>query len=166
MSKHYEQSSFREKLIEHLFVSEMLKLSWLKGDCQLEVLKPEVDNAGCDIVLENNNIIRHIQLKASKLGGTTPSQKVNIRLASKPSGCVVWIVFDENTLELCYFHFFGSEAGIPLIGLENAKIAKHTKANAQGLKAERPNIRTVNKGQFIRYDSIEALYNVLFVPKS
>lgn len=166
MSQHFEQSSFREKLIEHLFVSEMLKLSWLKGDCQLEVLKPEVDNAGCDIVLENNNIIRHIQLKASKLGGKTPSQKVNIRLASKPSGCVVWIVFDENTLELCYFYFFGSEGGVPLIGLENAKIAKHTKPNANGLKAERPNIRTINKGQFVRYDSIEALYNVLFVPKS
>ena len=162
MSQHFEQSSFREKLIEHLFISEMLKLSWLKGNCQLEVLKPEVDNAGCDIVLENNNIIRHIQLKASKLGGKTPSQKVNIRLASKPSGCVVWIVFDENTLELCSFYFFGAEAGMPLAGLEDAKIAKHTKANAQGLKAERPNIRTVNKGQFIRYESIEALYNVLF----
>lgn len=162
MSQHFEHSSFREKLIEHLFISEMLKLSWLKGDCQLEVMKPEVDNAGCDIVLENNNIIRHIQFKASKLGGKTSNQKVNNRLASKPSGCVVWIVFDENTLELCSFYFFGSEAGMPLTGLENAKIAKHTKANAQGLKAERPNIRTINKGQFDHYDSIEALYNVLF----
>jgi hypothetical protein len=51
-------------------------------------------------------------------------------------------------------------------GLENAKIAKHTKANADGIKAERPNIRTINKGQFDHYDSIEALYNVLFVPQS
>lgn len=166
MSKHYEQSSFREKLIEHLFIGEMLKLSWLKDDCQLEVMKPEVDNAGCDVVLEENNIIRHIQLKTSKFGAKTPSQNINVRLASKPSGCAVWIVFDETTLELCYFYFFGSEAGMPLIGLETAKIAKHTKANSQGLKAERPNIRTVNKGQFVRYDSIEALYDVLFVPKS
>lgn len=105
MSKHFEHSSFREKLIEHLFIGEMLKLSWLKDDCQLEVMKPEVDNAGCDVVLENSNVIRHIQLKTSKLGGTTSSQKVNIRLASKPSGCVIWIVFDEHTLELCYFYF-------------------------------------------------------------
>ena len=49
MSKHFEHSSFREKLIEHLFIGEMLKLSWLKDDCQLEVMKPEVDNAGCDV---------------------------------------------------------------------------------------------------------------------
>ncbi len=168
MSKHYEYSSFREKLIEHLFIGEMLKLSWLKGDCQLEVMKPEVDNAGCDVVLELNNVIRHIQLKvkASKLGGKTSRQNIHTRLATKPSGCIIWIVFDEDTLELCSFYFFGAEAGKPLTGLDNAKIAKHTKTNADGIKAERPNIRSISKGQFDHYDSIEALYNVLFVPKS
>ncbi|MEC5211274.1 hypothetical protein RCH20_002357 [Psychrobacter sp. PL15] len=76
MSKHFEQSSFREQLIEHLFISEMLKLSWKKGDCQLEVMKPEVDSAGCDIVLEHSNIIRHIQLKSSELGGKTSRQNI------------------------------------------------------------------------------------------
>ena len=165
MSKHFEHSSFREKLIEHLFIGEMLKLSWLKDDCQLEVMKPEVDNAGCDVVLEENNIIRHIQLKTSKLGAKKSGQNVNVRLATKPSGCVVWIEFNENTLDLCSFYFFGSEAGQPLLGLENARIAKHTKGNAEGVKAERPNIRTINKGQFTKYDSIEALYDVLFIPE-
>ena len=162
MSKHFEHSSFREKLIEYLFISEMLKLSWLKGDCQLEVMKPEVDNAGCDVVLELNNVIRHIQLKASKLGGKTSRQNIHTRLATKPSGCVIWIVFDEDTLELCSFYFYGSEAGKPLNDLGNVRVAKHTKGNAEGIKAERPNIRSINKGQFDRYDSIEALYNVLF----
>ena len=162
MSKHFEHSSFREKLIEHLFIGEMLKLSWLKGDCQLEVMKPEVDNAGCDVVLELNNVIRHIQLKASKLGGKASRQNINTRLATKPSGCVIWIVFDEDTLKLCSFYFYGSEAGQPLNDLGNAKIAKHTKGNADGMKAERPNIRTINKGQFIKYDDIETLYKVLF----
>ncbi|MBB3107903.1 hypothetical protein FHS24_002437 [Psychrobacter luti] len=166
MSKHFEHSSFREKLIEHLFIGEMLKLSWLKDDCQLEIIKTEVDNAGCDVVLEDNNIIRHIQLKTSKLGAKASGQKVNVRLATKPSGCIVWIVFDENTLELCSFYFFGAEAGRPLTGLENAKVAKHTKANVDGLKAERSNIRILNKGQFTRYDSIEDLYKVLFFPQN
>jgi len=165
MSKHFEQSSFREKLIEHLFISEILKLSWKKGDCQLEVMKPEVDNAGCDVVLEHNNIIRHIQLKSSKLGSKISRQNINNRLATKPSGCVVWIVFDEDTLELCSFYFFGATAGKPLARLENAKIAKHTKGNASGFKAERPNIRTLNKGQFTLYDNIETLYDILFFPK-
>ncbi|AMN48930.1 hypothetical protein [Psychrobacter sp. P2G3] len=162
MSKHFEHSSFREKLIEHLFISEMLKLSWLKGDCQLEVMKPEVDNAGCDVVLELNNVIRHIQLKASKLDGKTSRQNIHTRLATKPSGCVIWIIFDEDTLELCSFYFYGSEAGKPLNDLGNVRVAKHTKGNAEGIKAERPNIRSINKGQFTRHDSIEDLYDVLF----
>lgn len=162
MSKHSEHSSFREKLLEHIFVSEMLKLSWLKGDCQLEVMKPEVDNAGCDIVLEQNNIIRHIQLKASFTDSKTPSQKVHIKLANKPSGCVIWMVFDENTLKFEYFNFFGAPAGQPLPSLEGCSVAKHNKGNTLGEKTERPNIRVLNKGQFVRYDSLEALYQVLF----
>ena len=105
MSKHFEHSSFREKLIERLFIGEMLKLSWQKDDCQLEVMKPEVDNAGCDIVLEENSVVRHIQLKTSKFGAKKSGQNVNIRLANKPSGCIVWIEFDEHTLEsVSYTH--------------------------------------------------------------
>jgi len=44
MEQHYLKSSFREKLIEHLFIGELLKLSWLEGGCALEIAKPEVDN--------------------------------------------------------------------------------------------------------------------------
>lgn len=166
MSKHSEHSSFREKLIEHLFVGEMLKLSWKHGNCQLEVLKPEVDNSGYDVVIEDNNIIRHIQLKASYKGAKTSTQKIHTQLAQKPSGCMVWIVFDENSLELCSFYYFGAKAGKPLPSLENAKIAKHTRANSKGEKAERANIRNLNKGQFTHYDNLDDLYNVLFVPNS
>lgn len=36
MERHFRFSSFREKLIEHLFVGEMLKASWQSGDCSLE----------------------------------------------------------------------------------------------------------------------------------
>jgi hypothetical protein len=52
-TQHFENSSYREKLIEHLFVSELLKLSWLHHDCSLEVAKPEVDNAGYDLIPES-----------------------------------------------------------------------------------------------------------------
>ena len=68
MSKHSEHSSYREKLIEHLFIGELLKSSWQNGDCQLEVGKPEVDNSGYDVIIEANRIVRHVQLKASYIG--------------------------------------------------------------------------------------------------
>ncbi|MCF6362736.1 MAG: hypothetical protein L3J88_05205 [Gammaproteobacteria bacterium] len=162
MSKHTEQSSYREKLIEHLFVGELLKLSWQNGDCQLEIAKPEVDNSGYDIIAENNNLVRHIQLKASYIGGKTNRQKVHIKLAQKPSGCVVWVYFNEKTLELGPFYYFGGAPGEPLPDISGAKVARHTKGDQDGYKAERPNIRQLNKGDFIRHDSIQEIYTELF----
>lgn len=162
MEQHYLKSSFREKLIEHSFIGELLKISWNSGLCDLEIAKPEVDNQGYDLIAESNGIIRHIQLKASKLSASTPNQKVHLALAKKPSGCIIWIYFDERTLELGPFLFFGSEAGHPLPNIYGFKVAKHTKANAEGIKKDRPEIRVVNKGEFVRFNCIEDVYSILF----
>jgi hypothetical protein len=162
MSKHSEHSSYREKLIEHLFVGELLKISWLDGDCQLEVAKPEVDNSGYDVIAEANRVIRHIQLKASYIGGKTSRQKIHVKLAEKPSGCVVWIYFDKETLSLGPFYFFGRAPGEPLPDIQDAKTAKHTKGDQDGHKADRPNIRELNKGSFTKYDTVQDMYKALF----
>jgi hypothetical protein len=158
MDQHYLHSSFREKLIEHLLIGELLKISWSKGDCSLEVAKPEVDNQGYDILAEENGVIRHIQLKAAHTNARTPSQKIHTALGSKPSGCVVWVYFDEHTLALGPFLFYGGAAGEPLPDLSQLKVAKHTKANAEGHKAERPAIRVVPKGKFVSLKTVEELY--------
>lgn len=100
MEKHYLKSSFREKLIEHLFIGELLKLSWIEGGCSLEIAKPEVDNRGYDLIAEQNSVIRHIQLKAAHLNAKAAKQKVHTALSSKRSGCVVWVYFDDKTLDV------------------------------------------------------------------
>jgi len=161
MKQHYLKSSFREKLIEHLFVGELLRHSWLKGSCSLEIAKPEVDNRGYDLIAEENGIIRHIQLKASHLNARTVKQKVHTALASKQSGCIIWVYFNELTLELGPFLFFGDRFGGPLPSLGGFKIAKHTKADAEGVKAERPVIREVPKSHFHSYETIQEIYYVL-----
>ena len=163
MNKHSKHSSYREKLIEHLFIGELLKLSWLKYDCQLEISKPEVDNSGYDVIAEMNGVIRHIQLKASYIGGKTAKQKIHIKLNQKQSGCVVWVYFNEDTLDLGPFYFYGGNPGEPLPSLEAATIARHTKGNQDGYKAERPEIRELNKGKFKKHDTVQAIFNVLFV---
>ena len=162
MNKHTEHSSFREKLVEHLFVGELLKLAWRYDSCDVEVASPEVDNAGYDLIAEANGVIRHIQLKASFIGSSTARQKLHLRLADKPSGCVIWIYLDGDTLELGPFLFFGDAPGRPLPALTDARVAKHTKGNKSGHKAERPNIRVINKGQFKRFDTMEEVYSALF----
>ncbi|MDF1822272.1 MAG: hypothetical protein P1U64_11890 [Alcanivoracaceae bacterium] len=160
--KNTENSSFREKLIEHLFIGELLKLSWARGGCTLEVASPEVDNSGYDVIAEDLGVVRHIQLKASYIGGRTATQKVHTRLSDKPSGCVIWIYFDEETLELGPFLYFGSEPGQPLPSLDSLKVARHTRGNQDGYKAERPNIRTLPKGRFEKLNTVEQVYTALF----
>ena len=53
MKEHYLKSSFRENLIEHLFIGELLKISWSRAEYSLEVSKPEVDASGYDIIAES-----------------------------------------------------------------------------------------------------------------
>ncbi|MFM4749678.1 hypothetical protein ACEUDE_18100 [Aeromonas veronii] len=64
--------------------------------------------------------------------------------------------------ELGPFLFFGSSAGQPLPSLEGMHTAKHTKANAEGVKAERPEIREVPKGKFEKFETVEQVYAKLF----
>ncbi|OWP72947.1 hypothetical protein [Pseudomonas sp. K2I15] len=162
MAEHSLHSSYREKLIEHLFIGELLKISWINKDFTLEISKPEVDRSGYDIIAEANGIIRHIQLKATFIGSTTASHRIHISLTKKPSGCVVLVHFDNETLDLGPFYYFGSRPGLPLPSLENLKVAKHTKGDATGLKLERPNIRVLNKGSFVKLNTINELYIHLF----
>lgn len=162
LSHHNRHSSYREKLIEHLFIGELIKISWLSGRYDLEVAKPEVDNAGYDLIIEAAGVLRHVQLKSSYLDSKTATQKIQIGLSEKPSGCVVWIYFDERTLSLGPYRVFGEEAGVPMTNIREFPIAKHSKANSHGVKLERPNIRIVNKGDFLFFENIEDVYDYLF----
>lgn len=129
----------------------------------LEIAKAEVDSQGYDIIAEANGVIRHIQLKSSCSASTTAKQKVHVALAHKPSACVVLLIIDKETLELKEFHFFGEAAGQPLPDLQGLKNAKHTKANAQGYKAQRAKHRLIPLNEFKKLETIEALYDKLFI---
>lgn len=162
MEQHFRQSSYREKLIEHLSVGELLKVSWLHDNCALEVAKPEVDNRGCDVILERHGVVRHVQLKTSHVGATAAGQKIHKGLAEKPSGCVIWIRFNAESLALGPFLYFGGLPDARLPDISDFKVGKHTKANAKGVKGDRPDIRVVPKGRFTQFDTIEDLFGALF----
>ena len=85
-SKHFLHSTFREKLIEHLLVGELLKQSWAKGDCSIEISRPEVDRAGYDLIAECKGHVRHIQLKGAYLGSKAAYQKVQLNPGGKALG--------------------------------------------------------------------------------
>lgn len=158
---HTHNSVNREKLLEHLLVGELLRDAWLQNR-SLEVLRPEVDATGYDLVLVCEGVFRYVQLKASHTKSKTARVPVNIALADKPGGCVVWIRFDSETLKLTEFLFFGERPGTTLTELHKFPIAKHTKGNAQGVKAPRPAIRVVNRGKFTPVQTISELTRLLF----
>jgi hypothetical protein len=159
---HSLYSSYREALLEHLFAGEIMRYLWLRGVHRMEVLKPQVDDGGYDLVLEANGITRHVQLKASHHGSTTARVGVNLRLSEKPSGCVVWLMFDPQTLELGSFLWFGGKPGERLPDLSGFAIGKHTKANSQGIKLERPNVRVLPVHRFKEVADVSDLVLLLF----
>lgn len=155
-------SSRREKLMEHVFVGEVLRTLWRKGVHEVDVLRSETDAAGYDIVIEVDSIARHIQLKSSARNSRTSRQKVHLALGRKRSGCVLWVMFDPSTLELGPFLWFGGPPGKPLRDITGFPVAKHTKGNSGGKKTERKNIRVINKGDFTKVESISAVVTKLF----
>ena len=154
-------SADRENLIEHLFIGEVLRCLWLEGISTAEALRAEVDSGGYDLVIDCRGVIRHIQLKSSHVSAKTARQSINIRLADKPSGCVVWVIFNDQ-LRLSRFRWYGGKPGQPMRDIQSHQIGKHTKGNRFGIKTERPNIRVLRKNEFEEVGSVAELVKRLF----
>ena len=97
MDKHHLHSSTREEYVEYILLAELCSFGWSR-DRFVEVARTQTDAQGYDLMLACDGVIRHVQLKASKAGGRTATQNVNVALADKPGGCVVWIVVEPETL--------------------------------------------------------------------
>ena len=159
---HTHNSSYREILIEHLFIGEIMRRLWIQGITQFEVLQPQVDDSGYDLVIEANGVVRHIQLKSSFDTATTGQVKASLKLAQKPSACIVWVRFNPDTVDLGPFLWFGGAPGRPIPDLTRFRVAKHTRANARGIKQERPNQRSIPGSQFESIGDYDSLVMKLF----
>jgi hypothetical protein len=153
-SKNSTHSSLRASIVEHLFVGEILRQLWCQNEFKVEVLKPQVDNAGYDLAIACNSTLWHIQLKTSNEDGKRSSVNVGLDLTQKPHWCVIWIYIDEN-LKIKYLRWFDSEQCGSSFEGENFKPVKHTKGDAKGHKAERPRHVEVPRSKFKKPESIE-----------
>jgi hypothetical protein len=155
-------SSLREKVLEYRFLGD-LTAELLRRRTVFDVMRGDVDAQGYDIVVEANGIVRHIQLKAMMAGGKRAHVDVNVKLRAKPSGCVVWMIYDPASLQPGPYRWFGGAPGeeLPEIG---EKPVKHSKANAAGTKLVRPGLRLVPKSSFETITDISELACRLFGP--
>lgn len=161
--QHYVHSVLRERIVEHAFIGDALRRLWQRGVTEVEVLRSEFDAGGYDLVMSYRHIVRHIQFKVMVAGGKRAAVTASLRLMDKPSGCILWIVVTD-ALDFQSFLWFGSPPGEPLPDLRALKTATHTKANAAGVKLERPNQRDVPRSAFIPLASLDAVLEQLFGP--
>lgn len=151
----YEESRTVEKLMEHIFLSEVLQECWFRRRQIVEVLRAEVDAAGYDLVLEAAGRIRHVQLKASRQGGKTSKQTINSRLADRQGGCVVWISYEvdeENGRAQLKYRWWDSDASTaPRVPGRNPRTKK-----------ERPNTFVLKKADFELIEHTDTLVDRLF----
>jgi hypothetical protein len=155
-------STYIEKAVRHSLLSALIGSMWARGLSLLEIYSSEVDNQGHDVVLSTDRVTRHVQLKASKLGARRRSADVNVGLAKKPSGCVIWIYYDHRTLEIKDYYFFGGRPGRRMSLLQRYKTARNTRRNSAGIRTRRRNVKLVPKARFEHVESIEGLVRKLF----
>lgn len=150
----------REKLFERQLIGEIVRHMLLRGR-HCEVLRAEFDASGHDVLLESDGVSRHVQLKAMRDDGRRMDVNIHTALAAKPSGCVIWMKVDPASLTTSGFLWFGGRPGEPLPSLGD-KVVKHTKANADGRKTERPGLREVRRSRFETLRDIDQLIERLF----
>jgi hypothetical protein len=159
---HFLRSSYREMLIEHLFAGELMRHYWQRKESLLEVAKPQVDDGGYDLIIEANGEMRHVQLKSSHQNSRLRETNVALSLANKPGGCVIVVRFEEESLKLGPFHFFGGRPGEPMPDIRGYKVTRNTRRNKEGGRNERPAHRTIPLSKFEVIPDIFRLAERLF----
>ncbi len=147
----YQQSLFREKMLEYVFLAELLQDAWLVRGRTVEVLRPDVDDSGYDLVLACGGVTRYIQLKSS-----TKNITVNVRLEDKPGGCVILLVYKAVDCRAdVKYRFFGKHPNTKL------KLGDKKGTNTTTGK-ERQNTRKINIGCFDKPTGVHKLFDKLF----
>jgi hypothetical protein len=156
-----EYSQLREKTFERIFLAELSKTLLLERRMAFEVLRSEFDASGYDVVLAAGSIMRHVQLKVTRIGGKRRHVDIHTALSDRPNGCVIWMMANPQTLGVGPFYWLGDGPGAPLI-VPEGRTTRHSKANASGFKAERAALRNVSKSRFHRYETISEIADALF----
>lgn len=160
MTAHYENSTLRERIVEHVFVGEALRAFWRRGIVDVEVLRSEFDAHGYDLVMGRGAIVRHIQFKTGT--STKPGDvSVSTALANKPSGCVIWINVTPH-LDMGPFYWFGAMPGSPLPLLDTYGNPRRPTRNKEGERPIRKNHRIVPGRDFRKLDTLDQVLEALF----
>jgi hypothetical protein len=92
-----KDARYVENIMEHAFLSDVLQHCWFVRHHRVEVIRPDVDAGGYDLVLDANGRIRHVQLKSRWKGGRSKvGTQILSRLRDHADPCVVSISWQAN----------------------------------------------------------------------
>ena len=128
----FQKSTLMEQFGTYAFIRDIRETAWIEFKRQIFVLRGEVDAFGYDILLMCNEKKRYIQLKSTKTPKRSRIQPVNINLAEKEGGGVVWQTRDEKKMvwkEMwkCGYYFLGNKPNSCLTFLHTCASYKHKK---------------------------------------
>jgi len=153
-------STLRERIVEHAFVGDALRLLWRNHVVNVEVLRSEFDAHGYDLVMAQDKVVRHIQFKTGTLK-KPGAVSVSLDLADKPSGCVIWIRVTKH-LEMGPFFWFGGIPGEPLPPIDGYGVPLRATHNKKGERPPRRNHRLVPGVEFEELEKMEDVLTKLF----
>ncbi len=156
--RHFTHSTLREHIVEHIFVGDVLKTLWQSGVTDAEILRPEFDAHGYDVVMTRGSVVRHVQLKTQAAGKVSVSRA----LAEKQSGCVIWVGLNKETMELGPFMWFGGLPGKPLPDISAYPNPKRPTHNAKGVRPIRKNHHVLPPAAFTKLISLDEVVAKLF----
>ncbi len=154
------RSVLREKLLEHVFLAELLQEAWVQG-IDVSVMRAEVDVWGYDLVLKSHDVVRLVQLKSGSKGR---SVTIHNALGTSPGACVVKMepvpTKDGRRVGLSY-QFAGGHPTKSL-DLRDAPVARQLRYKKDGTKAARLNHVKLGTSRFGPSLTMEELVGRLF----
>jgi hypothetical protein len=159
-------SIYVENVMRHCFLYEVTRVLVTREEpLMVTILNAEVDNEGVDIVLTLGSITRHIQMKtmAKKDKGRTVARTgYNIAevLGTLPGGCVLWLVYDRETMRPECYHLMGGKGNETMDSLSKAPVGRKRR---KGVRVERAGYRQVKMSDAEHKGlTVDRLVDVLF----
>jgi hypothetical protein len=156
--RNFTHSTLRERIVEHVFIGDLLRALWRRGVVDVELLRPEFDAHGYDVVLSRGSVVRHVQLKTQSTGHIS----IGKALAEKPGGCIIRIGIDRETLALGPYFWFGGAPGQPIPDLSKYPNPKRATHNSQGVRPVRKNHHSIPQKAFKRIETLDEIIFELF----
>jgi len=158
------RSSHVENVLTHALIAKIAQELWRRDPwLELQVFKADVDDAGFDLVLGCQGVMRFIQIKQTHLQGKAVKYSIRLDFARLKGACAVVLVYNAANLEIDHCLFFGGTPGEPMPDIEaNPVSISPGRRTADGERKERENYRDVPRRAFTGSQDMPELVNRLF----